>query len=1033
MKWWWLCVFPLMAQDSAMISGVVRNSHGAELLAGAEILLQNEESGARWRASTNQEGQFVFATLPRGTFTLRVRFPGFRTVSRSIALEQPGQQRSLEVMMEMIVLREVITVSSGPDESDPASADVLRLRRGQLGPVLPLNGPDVRGAFDLLPGVNVVRAPAHDGGQFSANGQRPNAHAYRIDGLSASNGVGLSALPGAFPGASLPAVSAMGAMDTLAPGEAIAGVEFRPAAFAPEFGDRPGAQIQITTRAGKEQTHGSLRMLWRPPTWQAADWFTKRVPAPLTFFGDRVGRTDYGLIAVAIGGPVPKLRRNFFYHFAGDMAKLNGVGAQRITVPARSLRANGIASAITAANLALSFFPVQTGQEFGGGLAEGLNTSGGEGSQGVSQFRMDAVPRGEQRFFFRAGSSSSDSRSFGNGYGGNMQARTLASGWSRAQGRALHEIRIGFSRAENTSSSWNGFRDPLLARSGLLPWLRYETPDNVLFPTVTGTPRQWLSGLLPSTSERTVIGVGIPGLGLSISGNAGLASQTESEVQYTMGRQQGQHQSRMGLNFVRRNPRREQSMDAVRATTPPLAALLSATPTLNVTVLSLPAASRAVWTGSLFAQNTWKPREGLSLLYGARYEVTPPLNTTPVPYVSAVWDGTAWSRAFTEGINVLPAWPMRYAQVAPRAGLAWRRPSSRWTLRAGAGLFYDTTLGMMLNPVNGAPFNTWQPSTGVGGSNAVLPDMPLGQLSIAPPELRLPGSWQMRASLERPIAKGQLSTAWHAAEGRHLLRNEAAFEANALRRFATQTQSTSRYQSLQARYHGEPLRALFVQTGWTLSRSVDDASTDSSVFLQKPAAQRQDARAVSSFDVRHSAYGLFAWRPPFTQGWSLNTSLRWRSGFPIDVLLEEPFFGLAFVNHGRPDRVAGQATWLSRPDLPGGRQLNRAAFALPAAGRDGNLGRNALRGYGLMQWDASLQRNFRLWRGVGSEFRVGVYNFANAASMADPTPWLSSPFFGESTSMLNRSLGEGRPGSGMPGAFLPGSPRNVEFSFRFHF
>src|SRR5262249_49172125 len=76
-----------------------------------------------------------------------------------------------------------------------------------------------------------------------------------------------------------------------------------------------------------------------------------------------------------------------------------------------------------------------------------------------------------------------------------------------------------------------------------------------------------------------------------------------------------------------------------------------------------------------------------------------------------LWTGTDWKTTHTGDITGTAPWPMRYGQVAPRIALAYRLPRPGLVLRAGAGAFYDTTLGATINPVSGAPFNSWQLSS----------------------------------------------------------------------------------------------------------------------------------------------------------------------------------------------------------------------------------------------------------------------------------------------------------------------------------
>jgi hypothetical protein len=109
-------------------------------------------------------------------------------------------------------------------------------------------------------------------------------------------------------------------------------------------------------------------------------------------------------------------------------------------------------------------------------------------------------------------------------------------------------------------------------------------------------------------------------------------------------------------------------------------------------------------------------------------------------------------------------------------------------------------------------------------------------------------------------------------------------------------------------------------------------------------------------------------------------------------MARENSFGLGFDNV-RPD-LAG-APWIEDPNAPGGRRLNPRAFRTPE--RAGEPRRNALRGFGLVQLDMALERQWALTERAQLRFRVEAYNATNRASFADPVRFLSNALFGEST------------------------------------
>jgi hypothetical protein len=145
----------------------------------------------------------------------------------------------------------------------------------------------------------------------------------------------------------------------------------------------------------------------------------------------------------------------------------------------------------------------------------------------------------------------------------------------------------------------------------------------------------------------------------------------------------------------------------------------------------------------------------------------------------------------------------------------------------------------------------------------------------------------------------------------------------------------------------------------------------------------------------------------------------------------ETALGASCANLFRPDRVSGEPVWITDPTVPNGMRINPAAFI--ATGNQGNLGRNAITGFGMSQLDLALRRNFVLAERRSIEFRVEAFNALNRVNFADPVRFLASPLFGESPSMLNLMLGSGSPGRGLSPALQIGGARTVQLGLQFRF
>jgi hypothetical protein len=158
-----------------------------------------------------------------------------------------------------------------------------------------------------------------------------------------------------------------------------------------------------------------------------------------------------------------------------------------------------------------------------------------------------------------------------------------------------------------------------------------------------------------------------------------------------------------------------------------------------------------------------------------------------------------------------------------------------------------------------------------------------------------------------------------------------------------------------------------------------------------------------------------------------------RTGFPVNLLNAEQFTGISFENIFRPDLAFGQPAWIADSSAPGGRRINAAAFQAAPGSVQGNLGRNALSGFGMSQLDLALRREFSLGERRSLQLRIEAFNAFNHPNFADPIRFLASPLFGQSPSMLNLMLGTGSPGSGLAPLFQGGGPRSLQVAVRFSF
>jgi len=171
-------------------------------------------------------------------------------------------------------------------------------------------------------------------------------------------------------------------------------------------------------------------------------------------------------------------------------------------------------------------------------------------------------------------------------------------------------------------------------------------------------------------------------------------------------------------------------------------------------------------------------------------------------------------------------------------------------------------------------------------------------------------------------------------------------------------------------------------------------------------------------------------------GWSTDSIIYARSAPTVNVVTGQDPFNTGFLGGAfgiaRPNVVTGQPFYLHESSAPGGKVINAAAFSTPASGQ-GDLGRNALLGFGATQWDITLRRQFRFTERLSLQARGDCFNILNRPNFGSPINYLSSPQFGQATMMLNNSLGSGGQSGGLNPLYQIFGPRSIQLALKLQF
>jgi len=211
--------------------------------------------------------------------------------------------------------------------------------------------------IDLTPGVVLAPSSIYEQGQFSVNGQRPDANYLLVDGASANLGnvgAGSSLYQGGA--GQLPVTSAFGGMSNLVSLDALEEFRIQTSTFAPEYGRTPGAQISVVTKSGTDSFHGTAFEYFRNDKLDANDWFANSngLARP------ELRQNDFGGV---LGGPIVKNKLFFFGSYEGLRVRQPHVANGVVPSPAT------IQSAPAAVQPLLNAFPKPTGPDLSNGTA----------------------------------------------------------------------------------------------------------------------------------------------------------------------------------------------------------------------------------------------------------------------------------------------------------------------------------------------------------------------------------------------------------------------------------------------------------------------------------------------------------------------------------------------------------------------------------------------------------------------------------------------------------------------------------------
>ncbi|MCL4401237.1 MAG: carboxypeptidase regulatory-like domain-containing protein, partial [Acidobacteria bacterium] len=310
----------LPAQNiSASLSGVIEDSAGARVPA-VEVTLTSQQGFVR-TMKTNAEGYFSFPDLTPGMYALTATVPGFRKhIQPDIELSSSLVRMLPAIRLQVGEIAESVTVTADAAPVQLGSSDRAGTLSSEDLQTIALRGRDFMDVVGLLPGV-VDTADSREAPTEASTrgiyilGGRTTAKNITVDGVTNVD------------------TSSNQEMHNAPSMDSISEVKVLMSNYSAEYGRNAGGSVNIITRGGGRQFHGSASWYHRHESYSANEWFNNanRVSRP---------RYRYNIPGYTVGGPVyiPRVwntdRTRLFFFFSQEFQRqLQDYGTRKVTVP----------------------------------------------------------------------------------------------------------------------------------------------------------------------------------------------------------------------------------------------------------------------------------------------------------------------------------------------------------------------------------------------------------------------------------------------------------------------------------------------------------------------------------------------------------------------------------------------------------------------------------------------------------------------------------------------------------------------------
>ncbi len=986
-----LCLlFPLclIAQDRAAINGTVTDASGA-LVTAAQIELKSAATGLHRIAKTSEKGLYEITPLPVGSYTMTITKAGFKPTTVSQIDLQFGETRTIDARLDVGSTTDVVEVTATVETVNRTNAEIGGVIESPQIKEIPVSGRNWASLMLLAPGAVNYGDGAQRSIRFS--GHSLDDSNFTFDGVDTS---------GVQEQTQKADTRLNIALDAIA--------EFRVSTsnYTAETGAAGGAQVNVVSKTGTNEYHGSGFYALRNDALDSRSPFDGSTLPPFTLHQS----------GASFGGPIMKNKAFFYLNFEDLHQSLGQTFIN--SVPNAAFRAAVLAKS-PALKPILDAYPI--GQTHLDSVSDQITKVASDTiREDAGMFRFDYRFNDTNSMFVRYNIDNAYIDSPTDALGGHNVVPHVPTNFVLQYQRiispaTINEVKFGLNRA-NYHNFGYGTSPVAVSVPG------FDGVSDTSLDTEVGTTFSYIDNLTLVRGRHTLkFGTEIRRIRLNNSGN----TLTTSSINYAT-----------NDDFI--NNKAD-----------------SATYLQGEGVVG----SRRTFYQA-FAQDEFRVTPNLTLNLGLRYEYYSVVHE--ILNRSAVVDILACGGFCPKGT---PYYDPNTKDFGPRIGIAWAPAAlhGKTTIRSGFGIYY----GGNQNDDFSDPAESAVPRYSL--SSADFPALAFPLVAFLDPKNQLFSpkaidrhrkdlsyeNWNF--VIQQQLPKDWLfQVGYTGSEGHHLFTRYTINRIDPLTgkrplagfgSFGLKTNDgNNNFNALQTSINRRFTRGFLFQMNYMWSHGITDSSIGSgeSVAFQNQSCRACD-RSSSNIDVRHNMTANAVYELPFGAGkqflnsgaasrifggWELAGIASARSGLPVNITMSRKAGDLLDGNTSsqRPNLVPGVSIYAADQTITN--WFNPAAFALPAKGTWGNAGRYLASGPGMYEIDSSLQKRFRVTERLSLNFRAAAYNLFNHPIYKNPSssigsltgnPPSVSGSFGRITGILNS------------GAVGTGAPRRIEFTFRAEF